>query len=250
MSMRPNRAFAIVALAINLLAASAWAEEKKPTKPAGDSKEQKEEQRAPELTKSIEMMHALRAAEILVNYGRKEKDPIALLTAARIIGSSPKVKSEQFGKAVPKEKVEEAPDPAKAAAALVEEALKLAAEGPDDQVDSVKTIAASVSKHIGETSRVPVGGQRRFDNFFFNGGQQDTVTVDLIGVSTGIYLASNGPHFSVKVTGAITGWDYGTYQAFPGVPFSGAIGHLPTAKLNFTVINNSPFAGTGTLHLY
>jgi hypothetical protein len=102
----------------------------------------------------------------------------------------------------------------------------------------------SIRKQIGEASRVPVGGARNYPFAFYNAGEQRMETLDLVGVSTGLYVESGGPVFEVSVRGALSGLDYGTYYAQPGSPVAVPIGHLPFAKLTFSVRNLSPFPGT------
>jgi hypothetical protein len=238
---------ATLAMAVLAVNSRGFAEEpaKKPAKAAADEKG-KEEARFPEITEEIKTLHLLQTAWTLAEYGRKEKSPEALLIAAGIMGRAPKGESMgSFGKDDPKEK-KEAADPAKEAAALIDEAAKLAAELPEERQASVKALAKATQSQIGEQERSPVVGFKRYDTTF---GPNETrsETIDLVGFQTAFAVTSYGGNFQVNIRGALTGLNYGNYSAVPGGPINTVVSHLSPAKLIFTVTNTSNFASGCTI---
>jgi len=151
MYTRAGLALALVMLAIGLLAVAGWADDKK-ADPKADPKDAPQFE-APKIGPEAKALHAIAAAHRLVDFGRANKVPEALIVAARVIGTTDTQKPDAKDE-VPKKEVPEY-NAAKAAEDLIDEALKM-----DTVTEAVKQLAEKTRKDLGARIKGAPGGPK------------------------------------------------------------------------------------------
>jgi len=179
----------------------------------------------PKLTPEAEAVGQITMAEDLIDYGRKQKAPEALITAARILGSIPagktgdqKPETEKPDKAPPAG--EKRPVMSHKPADLLAEAKKMA---PDDK--TIATLADEVAKILAEKPKGVSTGPASVSNgidagatdtwrYNFAGGEYARVDVYGDGASdlSLTILDGSGPRFLGPFTGTHC-WAYWTPPA-------------------------------------
>jgi len=215
-------------------------ERESPEATAAAAQETKEK---PKLSEEAKLVGAIQAAHELVDFGRKEKAPEVLLTAARILGTVPiqRLKAEtKEGSPIPDT------DPQAAlreqADKLITEARDMAQGFPREQRAAVEALAKTTSSLVDEQRRGVVGGPRGFPDTVGPNGQR-FYTFDLYGGFTTVDVTNTfvAADLDLRVVGTLTGLEYARDTA-PSSNARVGFSHLPIAKVTVIVTNCSGVA--------
>jgi hypothetical protein len=214
-------------LAVGFVGYGLRAEEKKVTEDKKDIPKPSDEDMA-----RAKQAQQVVGAYMLIEYGREQKAPEALITAARIIGTTPTLKGRESGdagKLEPDDSVKEE------AEKLLKEAETLAAETNPSLKESVDSLVKSTRALIAENKRGPVGGQRNFSRFF-PAGDTGSANIDLVGGYTTVTARKiGGGRINVRVVGLLSGLEYANQSGWGVV--SVGFSHFPVAKVRVIVTN-------------
>lgn len=232
---RTRLVLALAALAVGLLVAAGQSADKKPDAKPGEK--QDTPKLSPEDIARAKRAQQLAGAYALIEYGRGNKAPEALITAARIIGTTPAMKGREAD-AKDKDKAEPDDSGKEVAEKLLKEATALAADTDHPQQEHLEALAKATRKLVAEQKRGPVGGPRNYPSKPYNPGETKQAVVDLIGGYTTVTARRfDAGLIRVRVVGELTGLEYANQSGWGTVTVG--FSHLPIAKVKIIVTNES-----------